>query len=981
MRLKEYWDRLIKKLAPLKEKLYPIYEKTKPVREALFNEKTAKAFRITYDVVWNLILIFIIVLVLGVSLVLGVGAGYFASLVKDEYPRSYEEMKKDIYNYEEQSELYFAGNIHLGDLRSDIVREGIKIEDVSQHVINGIIAVEDENFFTHNGVVPKAVFRALFQELTNASTQTGGSTLTQQLVKNQILTNEVSFERKAKEILLALRLEKFFSKEEILEAYLNSTTFGRNSNGRNIAGIQAASKGIFGVDAKDLNIAQAAYIAGLPQSPSAYTPFTNKGTLKSKEGLAPGLNRQKYVLQRMLEEGYISKQEYEDAKSYDIVADFIPPQEEKIDKYKYLTQEAENRAIQILMQFHYEKDGYTKEAVETSKVLRERYSALAYRDLRQNGYKIYTTIDKEVYDKFQEVTKEFGKNFPTQTIERDGEKVEVPLGVASMLMENKTGRIIAFSGGIDFEKQNQNHATQSVRSNGSTMKPLLVYGPAFDMGLAAPGTPLADVDLGIRNQNGKVWPNNITNRYYGLVSARTALTHSYNVSAVYLYKRILHTNPVENYLEKLGITSLADVDYTNESMALGALHHGITVEENTNAFAAFGNHGQFTDSYMIEKIEDKDGNVIYEHKVEPVEVFSPQAAYLTVDVMRDVVKNGTARSIPGQLNVSMDLAGKTGTSTNNYDKWFVGLNPNVTLGVWVGFEKQQPVPSSVRHLNYWADLMNATVSLKPDLVGVNDRFEQPKGIVRKSYCQISGMLPSKACSSAGLVKTDLFIDKYAPTKTDDTLSSGGKYVEINGKRFLALDSTPSEFTKSGVLINPDYIDRMSEGLPKRISPSELFLNNSLANVLVADAKLAENGKIPSAPNISISGKTISWKKHGEDDVVGYRVYEVVNGKKGSKLASIPAGETLSYTIPKFGTFAVTAVDIAGQESSLSNPVKNNRIPDKVDDIIDDISSSVEGFIENLTSQSKDKNKDENESENEKPNENIKEEREEQGNLS
>lgn len=271
MRLKEYWDRLIKKLAPLKEKLYPIYEKTKPVREALFNEKTAKAFRITYDVVWNLILIFIIVLVLGVSLVLGVGAGYFASLVKDEYPRSYEEMKKDIYNYEEQSELYFAGNIHLGDLRSDIVREGIKIEDVSQHVINGIIAVEDENFFTHNGVVPKAVFRALFQELTNASTQTGGSTLTQQLVKNQILTNEVSFERKAKEILLALRLEKFFSKEEILEAYLNSTTFGRNSNGRNIAGIQAASKGIFGVDAKDLNIAQAAYIAGLPQSPYLYT--------------------------------------------------------------------------------------------------------------------------------------------------------------------------------------------------------------------------------------------------------------------------------------------------------------------------------------------------------------------------------------------------------------------------------------------------------------------------------------------------------------------------------------------------------------------------------------------------------------------------------------------------------------------------------------------------------------------------------------
>src|SRR5690606_23110902 len=146
--------------------------------------------------------VFTILSILGVALVLGVGAGYFASLVKDEYPRTYEEMKKDIYSYEEQSEVYLAGDVYLGDLRSEIIREEVKIEDVSEHVINGIIAVEDENFFTHYGVVPKAVFRALFQEFTNAPIQTGGSTLTQQLVKNQSLTNEVSFERKAKEILL-----------------------------------------------------------------------------------------------------------------------------------------------------------------------------------------------------------------------------------------------------------------------------------------------------------------------------------------------------------------------------------------------------------------------------------------------------------------------------------------------------------------------------------------------------------------------------------------------------------------------------------------------------------------------------------------------------------------------------------------------------------------------------------------------------------
>src|SRR5690606_6511838 len=220
-----------------------------------------------------------------------------------------------IYNYEEISTLYFANNVYLGKLRSDLEREEVKLEDVSQYLIDAVIAVEDENFYDHNGVVPKAILRALFQEITNAETQTGGSTLTQQLVKNQILSSEVSFERKAKEILLALRLEKFFEKDEILEAYLNVATFGRNSSGRNIAGVQSAAKGIFGVSAKELNLPQAAFIAGLPQSPFRYTPFTNQGT--RKENIDYGLNRMKTVLQRMFENGKITKDQYEEALAYD----------------------------------------------------------------------------------------------------------------------------------------------------------------------------------------------------------------------------------------------------------------------------------------------------------------------------------------------------------------------------------------------------------------------------------------------------------------------------------------------------------------------------------------------------------------------------------------------------------------------------------------------------------------------------------------
>src|SRR5690625_5069371 len=206
--------------------------------------KLQRTFRISYDVSWHVLLFFIIISFIGLLFAGGVGAGYFASLVKDEPIRSYEEMRKDIYNYEETSKLYFAGNKYIGDIRSDLHREEIKLEDVSELVIQAVLATEDQLFYEHNGIVPKAIVRALYQEVTNSSAQTGGSTLTQQLIKNQILTNEVSFERKAKEILLAMRLENFFEKDEILEAYLNIIPYGREASGRNIAGIQTAAKGV-----------------------------------------------------------------------------------------------------------------------------------------------------------------------------------------------------------------------------------------------------------------------------------------------------------------------------------------------------------------------------------------------------------------------------------------------------------------------------------------------------------------------------------------------------------------------------------------------------------------------------------------------------------------------------------------------------------------------------------------------------------------
>lgn len=897
--------------------------KMKPIKETLVNPKTAKIFRITYSVIWNFILIFLIFLIIGGALGFGIGAGYFASLIKDEHPRTYEELKKDIYSYEEPSELYFADNLRIGYLRSDIIREEVGIKDISDYVKKAVIATEDQNFETHEGVVPKAVLRALFQEVTNSTVQTGGSTLTQQLVKNQVLSNEVSFERKAKEILLALRLEKFFKKDEILEAYLNVSPFGRNSSGQNIAGVQAAAKGIFGVSAKELNLPQAAFIAGLPQSPFGYTPFTNKGVQKSKEGLKPGLTRQKIVLKRMLEMKFITRKEYDEAVKYDTVKDFIPPQKSIIEKYPYLIIESERQAIAALMESYYKKDGYTKEDIEKNTVLKKRYETIAEKDLRQNGYKIYTTVDQNIYDKWQNIIDQYKKIVPYQTIQVEnsetGKKVSVkqPLEVGAMLIENKTGKIISFVGGLDHKRENYNHATQGERSNGSTMKPLAVYGPAIDMGLASPGTVIADVDHGMR-VGGRPWPQNFSRRYYGLTSARTALTHSYNVSAVNLYQKIMPNDPVQ-YLEKLGIGRLTKADHESPALALGGLTNGVTVEENTNAYAAFGNNGSFVDSSLIDKIVDKDGNIVYEPERKATKVFSPQAAYLTVDMMRDVVRRGTAAALPGQLKFSTDLAGKTGTSSDTHDLWFVGLNPNVTLGVWIGFDVPNTIPSSARknHLSLWAKLMNAAYDENPDLIGASDRFHMPGGIVKRSYCGISGLLPSNACARAGMTLSDYFIAEHVPTKVDNSLIDG-TYVTIGDKKYVALASTPSEFTSYGVMLNPDFVKQIA---PRLTDVNQLIPSTAnWKNVFISTAKMSENGKVPAPLKATLSGNKISWNKHSESDIVGYRIYRVGNGGKGGKIGSIKAGSSLTYSLPGNGQYAVVAVDIAGQESPLSNIV-------------------------------------------------------------
>lgn len=904
----------------------------------LWNQgKIQRTSRITYDITWNIILFFIVVGTMVVIFAGGVGAGYFASLVKDEPLRDYDEMRKQIYNYEETSKLYFADEKYIGDIRADLHREEVELENVSEHLKNAVIATEDELFYEHNGIVPKAIVRAIFQEVTNADVKTGGSTLTQQLIKNQILTNEVSFERKAKEILLAMRLEKFFEKDEILEAYLNVIPYGREASGRNVAGIQTAAQGVFGIDASELNLPQAAYLAGLPKNPYVYTPFESSGKVKDEEGLEPGLNRMKTVLKRMYEENMIDKKEYEEALAYDVTKDFTEKSVSPLDEYPAIVFELEKRAKAIIMEMLAEEDGYTIDELLENEDLQEQYEILADRALRMNGYHIHSTIDKETYDAMQEVVKNyqyFGPDrtfIPTGQTEEKTEQVET----GAVLVENSTGRIISFVPGRDYRAGDNefNFATQAQRSPGSTIKPLVVYAPGMELGVIQPGSVIADVPI-----TSGYAPKNYGGAYYGLVSAREALAYSYNVSAAEFYKKILDQNPAGQFLTKMGIP-LSEEEQQNPSLALGGMEYGVTVEQNTAAFATFSNGGYYVKPYMIEKIVDSNGNVIYEHEPEREEVFSPQTAYLTIDMMRDVLRSGTATFVNSRLKYGgVDWAGKTGTSNDYHDAWFVATNPNVTMGVWLGYE----TPSSIycagcslsysqRTQNLWAQLVNVATDINPELLAPKESHKRPDGIVSRTYCATSGLLASEICSKAGLARSDIYNAKFVPTKTDDSLVGGNMpLVEVDGELVIAGPNTPSEFTveqTGGFAFNPEFLERMGYNrlgdlsvlIPRR--NAEAWAKIGLqGGASISGVELEDNGASPPPPaSLSASGSKISWKGASGHAIVGYRIYYAKEDGKSFKLI----GHTIepSYSIPSdAGIYHVRAVNYFGRESEPSKQI-------------------------------------------------------------
>ncbi|MDN6162090.1 MAG: penicillin-binding protein, partial [Atopostipes sp.] len=724
-------------------------------------KKIVTYFDSLYDIFKGLFSVIILFLLVIFTLTGGAALGYFASLVEDSPKLSQEEFQENIYNYNEKSTLFYVDHSKISDIRSDLIRTPVTLKEVSPLLINAIIATEDENFYDHQGIVPKAILRAAGQELTSASSISGGSTITQQLIKQQVLSSEVTHSRKAIELLYAMDLENEFEKEEILEAYVNISPFGRNSVGQNIAGISEAARGIFGVSAKELNLPQAAFLAGLPKSPISYSPYTQYGDLK--EDINAGLSRQHDVLYSMFREGYINEKDYQEALDYELKEDFMTHSEEDENaaNRSYVYDLIEREAIEIMMDQLIEENDL-EEQIKEDPELKEEYKEKADTELRNGGYKVYSTIDREVHHAIEEKTKQTQSSFgDTRTItinNEEGEKqtIEYPVQVGGSLIENKTGRIIAFVGGRDYKIKEFNNAFDMRRGTGSAIKPIVTYGPALAENFITPATVIPDTELLV--PDGGSGTHNISN--FGRTTntwkaARHWLVQSQNIPNTKVYMAMLKNNiDFKKYVRAMGIgpEAIKDYEFDQASTSLGAYSEGPTPTELAAAYATIGNKGVYNEPYVIEKIENNHDEIIYEHKEDPSRVWSETTNYLLYDILRDVAKEGTAQGIDSYLKFDADLASKTGTTNDFMDVWYAGVTPKVSYVSWMGYDNQKLHLSSYgglspsrRNLRNWSNIMNTLYDVNPDLLGLSERVSPPEdgSIVKESVAAETGMKAGK----------------------------------------------------------------------------------------------------------------------------------------------------------------------------------------------------------------------------------------------
>jgi penicillin-binding protein 1A len=564
----------------------------------------------------------------------------------------------------------------------------VPLEQISPNLRQAIIAIEDQRFFDHNGVDIVRVGGAALANLREGRRAEGASTITQQLARLSFLNFEKTYTRKLQEVILAALLEAEYSKEQILELYLNKVYFGSG-----LYGAEAAAMGYFGKPASELNVAEAALLAGLVKAPSNYAPTVDK-----KRAIA----RRAVVLNQMRAMGVIDEATAEQAKAEDVVIADALRREEPYGRYF-----KEHVRRQLIERFGEER-------------------------VYEGGLKVYTTMDIDM----QRVADAEVQKALTALEKRRSKRAknnDAKLQASLIAIDPQTGEVRAMIGGRDFIESNYNRATLAKRQSGSAFKPF-VYAAALEAGYT-PASLITDLNRPIDTPQG-AWVPEDEHSSASAMTMRAALKSSSNRAAVRMIEDVGISKAV-NYAEKIGVSDIPKVP----SAALGAGE--VTLESLTSAYAVFANGGTRHEPLYIKRVEDAEGKVLFTAPRESEQVVSGQTAFLMTEMMADVIDHGTAYKAR-QLGFKLPAAGKTGTTNEYRDAWFVGYTPHLVTGVWVGFDQPQTIMvngyAGEVAVPLWAGFMRSATKRDKD-----DWYKKPKGVVTANVCRLSGKRPASGC--------------------------------------------------------------------------------------------------------------------------------------------------------------------------------------------------------------------------------------------
>ena len=668
----------------------------------------------------------IIIIILLLALIAGMWG--FAGLLLGWYGNEDIQMsKEDLEIKVSNSVIVDQNGTVLADLSGDEKRKIITLEDMADDLPNAYIAIEDERFYEHSGVDFKRTAGAIANTLLNGNSSYGGSTITQQLVKNITNDNESTgiegIKRKIREWQRAYQVERMISKEQILELYLNILFVGAN----NLHGVELGAEYYFNKSAKDLSLAECAFMAGINHSPNSYNPYNT--AVDNSEKIK---NRTITVLDKMKELGYISEEEYQNAVT------------EVQNGLQFGTGEIMGGSV-----FSYHTDAVISQVVEQVMEEKNMTEQMAKNYVYSSGLTIHSTVDMNIQNRLEE---EYAKEkYVIRGRERnsDGTLLNEHSQSGMAIVDYKTGNVVAVAGGFG-EKTSAgwNRATQMEKQTGSSIKPLADVAPALQEKIITAATVYDDSST----RFGKNYEPKNYNGFKGLINIRSFIRTSQNIPAVKIMVELTPRKSLE-YLQNMGISSLDPVTDNVLSLALGGMTSGVSPLEMASAYGTIANDGVYISPTFYTSVTDADGNIVLTPKQETRQVISKQNAYIMKTIIQEPVKSGgtaTYCAIPG-----MDVAAKTGTTDNDYDRWLCGFTPYYSAATWYGYDNSETVYFSGNPAGQiWDAVMT---DIHKDLPSAT--FVRPEGIVERTVCRTTGCLASKNCTNT---YTEIFTEDNLP---------------------------------------------------------------------------------------------------------------------------------------------------------------------------------------------------------------------------